>query len=111
MGTTYNTRAFNAIHEEQSSLATIWDGQVWDLDLWALPTGSDNSEAAYDFLAFATSPSALASQMAYGPPRQSAQALVGTHVELGIDMKPFIPTSPVSRITHHQQLFESPCVA
>lgn len=97
MGTTYNARAFDVIQREQPSLAVLWDGQVRELDLWVLPKGSSKRETAYSFLNLATSTENLAAQasyIAYGPPRLSSQALVGTHAASGVDMRPFIPTTP-----------------
>ena len=37
--------------------------------------------------------------ISYGPARKSSAPLVGKHAELGIDMKPHMPTNPVNAKT------------
>ena len=49
------------------------------------------------YLKFATDTQRLADQskyISYGPARASSAALVGTHADTGIDMKPHMPTNP-----------------
>jgi putative spermidine/putrescine transport system substrate-binding protein len=97
MTTAYNGRVFNAVATEKKPFVIVWDGQVWDLDLWALPKGSKNKEAALKFLAFSTDTQRLADQAAwisYGPARKSSIPLIGKHAEAGIDMAPHMPTAP-----------------
>ena len=75
----------------------MWDGQIYDLDLWAIPKGATNKEDAKRFIAFATEPAQMAAQaelIAYGPMRKSAIALVGKHPSIDIEMKGFLPTAP-----------------
>ena len=48
MTTAYNGRIFNAVAGEGKPFEIVWDGQVWDLDLWVIPKGSKNKEAALD---------------------------------------------------------------
>ncbi len=78
-------------------LNIVWDGQVYDLDLWAIPKNSANKDAAKRFIAFALEPARLAAQaqlIAYGPMRKSAIALVGKHPIVDVDMKTYLPTAP-----------------
>ncbi|MEP3630787.1 MAG: ABC transporter substrate-binding protein, partial [Hyphomicrobiales bacterium] len=79
MTTAYNGRIFNAVAGEGKPFEIVWDGQVWDLDLWVIPKGSKNKEAALDFLKFSTSTKQLAAQaswISYGPAHKSSGALV-----------------------------------
>ena len=98
MTTIYNGRLFNEIAgNNNSSYQTLWDGQIWDMDLWVVPKGSPNKTLAMDFVRFATATEQLAAQasyIAYGPARKSSQPLVGTYFDADIDMKPYMPTAP-----------------
>lgn len=83
MSSAWNGRIHSAVSEQGLPLAILWDGQVWDLELWAIPRGSERFEEAQDFIAFATEPARLAEQarhIAYGPARHSAMALVPEEV-------------------------------
>lgn len=91
MTSTYNGRLFNAIAAEGLPFETVWDGQVWDIDLWGIVRGSRNLKLAIDFIRFSTDTQRLADQtrwISYGPVRYSSAPLVPD------DMKPHIPTSP-----------------
>lgn len=89
------TSAFNGrIHAAASTwghpVATLWDHAVWAYDYWAIPSGAPNAAAARQLIAFASSPERQALQsneIAYGPARRSAQAMVSSHVQ------PFLPTT------------------
>ena len=99
MTTAYNGRIFNAIAEEKKPFEIIWDGQVFDLDLFVIPKGSKNKEAAVKFIAFATDTKRLADQaswISYGPARQSSVPLIGKHATAGMDMGPHMPTAPAN---------------
>jgi putative spermidine/putrescine transport system substrate-binding protein len=94
-GTGYNGRLFSAIEEEKQPLAIIWDGQVLDIDGWAIPSGGKHKDAVLKFVKFATDTQRLADQakyISYGPARNSSLPLVGKHATLGIDMAPHMPT-------------------
>lgn len=95
--TAYNGRIFNAVATENKPFAIVWDGQIFDLDLFVIPKGSKNTEAALQFIAFSTDTQRLADQAAYisyGPARKSSSPLVGDHAEAGIPMGPHMPTAP-----------------
>ena len=97
IGSTYNGRLFSLIAEQQQPVAMLWDWQVFDLDGWVIPVGTDKKDEVYDYLHFATDTQRLADQakyISYGPARQSSAPLVGKHAELGIDMAPHMPTDP-----------------
>ena len=95
MASAYNGRLFSAIAEKKQPIAMMWDYQVFDLDGWVVPKGTKNLEAVKKYLYFATDTQRLADQakyISYGPARYSSGPLVGKHAELGIDMKPHMPT-------------------
>ena len=98
MTTAYNGRIFNAVAAEDKPFNIVWDGQVWDLDLWIIPKGAPNKQAALDFLAFSTDTERLAGQaswISYGPTRASSSALVGSfHNKPDLKMAPQMPTAP-----------------
>ena len=94
-GNGYNGRLFSAIEEEKQPLAMIWDGQVLDIDGWAIPAGGQHKDEVLEFVKYATDTQRLADQakyISYGPARNSSLPLVGKHAELGIDMGPHMPT-------------------
>lgn len=97
MTTAYNGRIFNAVAGEDKPFEIVWDGQIWDLDLWVIPKGAPNKELAMDFLKFSTATEQLAAQasyISYGPSRKSSAPLVGKYHNKDIDMGPQMPTAP-----------------
>lgn len=97
MSTAYNGRIFSAKVAEGKPFDTLWDGQVYEYDLFVLPKGGPNPKGAMDFLKFATSTQALADQakwISYGPARKSSAALVGTFSDGKTEMAPYMPTNP-----------------
>jgi putative spermidine/putrescine transport system substrate-binding protein len=98
MTTAYNGRIFNAVAAEGKPFEIMWDGQVWDLDLWVIPKGAPNMAETLDFLKFSTGTQALADQaswISYGPVRKSSAALVGSyHNQPDLDMAGHMPTAP-----------------
>jgi putative spermidine/putrescine transport system substrate-binding protein len=110
MTTAYNGRIFNAVAAEDQDFEIVWDSQVYDLDLWVIPKGSPNKEAALDFLAFSTATEQLAAQasyISYGPARASSAPLVGSfHSKPDLAMGPQMPTAPENFGTALQNDFE-----
>ncbi|MBB4287473.1 ABC transporter substrate-binding protein [Roseospira goensis] len=97
MTTAYNGRIFNAIAVEDKPFEIVWDGQVWDLDLWVIPKDAPNKDLAWEFVKFSTATEQIARQaewISYGPARQSSVPLIGSHAEAGIPMGPHMPTAP-----------------
>ena len=93
----FSGRIFRAAVNARQRIGVLWDGQIYDVDLWAIPKGAANKEDAKRFIAFATEPAQMAAQaelIAYGPMRKSAIALVGKHPSIDIEMKGFLPTAP-----------------
>lgn len=96
MGLAFNGRIFSAIVAENKPFGVVWDGQIYDLDFWAVPKRSDHKKTSLEFIKFATSPERMAQQarwFPYGPVRKSAIPLVGKHPEVEVDMMAYIPTS------------------
>jgi putative spermidine/putrescine transport system substrate-binding protein len=97
MTAAYSGRIFRAAVGARQRVDVLWDGQIYDLDLWAIPKGAANKDDAKRFITFATEPAQMAAQaelIAYGPMRKSAIALVGKHPSVGIEMKSYLPTAP-----------------
>ena len=97
MSTAYNGRIFDAQVAENQPFEIVWDGQVLDHSQLAIVAGAPNLETALEFLAFMAQPesmAAMSSYISYSPTRHSALALVGTHVEAGIEMEPHMPVTP-----------------
>ena len=75
MSSIWNGRAYAATVWRKVPLEIIWDGQVWNMDAWAMPKGGPNPEQAKAFITFATDAKRMAEQasyLAYGPTRRSA---------------------------------------
>lgn len=91
MTTVLNGRIAYAIGQDKKPFRIIWDGQVWDLDLWAIPKGTRRLDQAYAFLKFVSEPSVLArmtDHVAYGPAHRDAVALAAPA------MRRFLPNAP-----------------
>ena len=108
--TAYNGRIFNAVAGEKKPFEIVWDGQIWDLDLWVIPKGAKNKDLALDFLKFSTATEQLAAQaswISYGPARKSSGPLVGKFAtDESIDMAPQMPTNPANLSNAVQSNFE-----
>jgi putative spermidine/putrescine transport system substrate-binding protein len=79
MTSAYNGRLYDAIAIEQKPYVVVWDGQVWDIDMWAVVKGTKNLDTAFDFVAFSTDTQRLADQakyISYGPVRRSSMRLI-----------------------------------
>lgn len=91
MTTAYNGRLFNAIFNEKKPFEIVWDGQVWDIDLWTIPKGSKNKDRAFEFIKFSSDTQRLADQakyISYGPVRKSS------FPKILPEMQPHMPTAP-----------------
>ena len=99
MSTAYNGRIFNAQVLEKQPFVIVWDSHVMIQAVLGIVAGTPKLDLARKFLAFATRAESLAGvgrYIAYAPARKSGTALVGTHLETGVDMKPHMPTSPAN---------------
>ncbi|MEL6946937.1 MAG: ABC transporter substrate-binding protein [Pseudomonadota bacterium] len=96
MTTAYNGRIFNAAVGENKPFEIVWDGQILDFDLFVIPKGAPNKEAALEFIKFSTDTQRLADQakwISYGPARKSSGPLVGKYQDGKTDMAPQMPTA------------------
>ncbi len=90
MSMAWNGRLFRPIVEEGRDIHIVWDAQIWEYDLFAIPKGSRNLDAAREFISYATSTEKLAdwtSLISYGPARKSSETRVSPEIE------PLLPTS------------------
>ena len=96
MASGYNGRFFDA-WSRGVPINMIWDGQIIDRSVWAIPSASTiDKKTALSFLRFALHPERLAHiarQIPYGPTRKSAFAYIGLHPETGIVMSDHLPTA------------------
>lgn len=77
-----NGRFYAAIVDEGKPFEIVWDGNVFDLDVWAIVKGSPHKEAAWEFIKYATNTVPLAGMqdVAYGPTRRSSEKYVAEDV-------------------------------
>jgi putative spermidine/putrescine transport system substrate-binding protein len=91
MTTGLNSRVYTIAAEPR--FGTIWDAQLYQLDVFGIPTGNPNKERGLEFIRFATGARPLAAQaelLPYGPARRSSIRLVGRNPE----MRRHLPTAP-----------------
>lgn len=97
MTTAYNGRIFAAAINEGKPFAIVWDGQIYENEMFVIPKGAPNMKEAKDFVAFATSTDGLrasAQQISYGPARKSAMLKPLIFKDGKTEMGPHLPTSP-----------------
>lgn len=91
MSSAYCNRIYTAIMQDKKPFGFLWDGEVKNIEGYAIVKGSKNAKAAQDFVRFATSTESLAklaSATALGPMRESSLAQVDKKVA------PYLPTAP-----------------
>lgn len=91
MTTAWNGRIQSAIDGEGQPFEIVWDGQMYNLDSFAILKGTQSLEAARKFIRFAARPDVLArlpKHIAYGPVRKSSLEQVPS------DIKVKLPTHP-----------------
>lgn len=83
-----NGRIFDAI-KKGAPFEILWDGQIYDLDGWAIPKGSKNQKQAWEFIKFSTQSIPLAGMqdVAYGATRKSSAPYVADAI------KPNLPSA------------------
>jgi putative spermidine/putrescine transport system substrate-binding protein len=94
MTTALNARVFSI--DAEPKIRTIWDGQLYQLEVFGIPKGDAKKKQALDFIRFATSPAPLAEQaryLPYGPARLSSIVLVRPNPETNADMRAKLPTA------------------
>ncbi|WP_285813404.1 ABC transporter substrate-binding protein [Bradyrhizobium sp. 62B] len=91
MTSAWNGRIYEAVKNSGKHFEIMWDAQELGMNVWVLPKGGPRLEAAYKFLAFATSPAVQAEQtryISYGPANKDAIS----HVDPAV--LPHLPTAP-----------------
>ena len=91
MTSVWATTGAVASREEGANFEVVWHGRVIELDLFGIPKGSRNKEAAIDFIRFASSSESLASMVEHlpnGPTRKSSLALVSEEVRAQLPNNP-----------------------
>jgi len=79
MSMIWATTGATASRQAGAKFSMVWDGRVIELDLFGIPKGSRNVEAAIEFIRFASSSASLANmvkQLPNGPTRKSSLALL-----------------------------------
>lgn len=97
MTTAYNGRIFAAAQNEGKPFEIVWDGQIYENEMFVIPKGAPNMEQAMDFIRFATSTEGLrasSSQISYGPARKSSLKEDIIFKDGKTVMAPHLPTAP-----------------
>ncbi len=96
MASGYNGRFFDA-WSRGAPINMIWDGQIIDRSVWAMPkTSAADKLSTLAFLRFALQPERLAHVarlIPYGPLRYSAFRYIGLHPDTGMVMSDHLPTA------------------
>jgi putative spermidine/putrescine transport system substrate-binding protein len=83
MSSVWATTGAVASGEEGANFDVVWDGRVIELDLFGIPKGSLNKDAAIEFIRFASSSESVAKMVDHlpnGPTRQSSLKLLSDEV-------------------------------
>jgi putative spermidine/putrescine transport system substrate-binding protein len=97
MTTAYNGRIFAAAVNEGKPFQIVWDGQVYENEMYAVPKGAPNKDLAMEFIAYATSTEGLRAQaqhISYGPARKSSMKEELIFKDGKTVMAPHLPTAP-----------------
>ncbi len=97
MTTAYNGRIFAAALNESKPFQIVWDGQLYENEMFVVPKGAPNMADAMEFIAFATSTEGLrasAQQISYGPARKSSMLEPIIFKDGKTEMAPHLPTAP-----------------
>jgi putative spermidine/putrescine transport system substrate-binding protein len=96
VGLAFNGRIFLEL-AKSPAYTVIWDGQIYDINSWAIAKSSQRKVAALEFIRFATTAdrlAAIARQFPYGPVRSSALARVGHGAAGDPNLSDRLPTAP-----------------
>ncbi len=97
MTTAYNGRIFAAAMNEGKPFQIVWDGQIYENEMFVIPKGAPNMADALEFVKFATSTEGLrasAQQISYGPARKSSMKEPIIFKDGKTEMAPHLPTAP-----------------
>ncbi len=96
MAAGFNDGFFDLANEKNMPITIIWDAQIMDYAVWAIPASSKNIELGKQFIGFATTidrMAELAEHIPYGPSRMSAFGRVGRHWKSQVQMREHLPNS------------------
>lgn len=97
MSTAYNGRIFAAVVNEGKPFQIVWDGQIYENEMYVVPKGAPNKDLALDFIRYATSTEGLRAQaqnISYGPARKSSMMEELIFKDGKTVMAPHLPTAP-----------------
>ncbi len=97
MTTAYNGRIFAAAQNEGKPFQIVWDGQIYENEMFVVPKGAPNMADAMEFVKFATSTEGLrasAQHISYGPARKSSMLEEIIFKDGKTAMAPHLPTAP-----------------
>ena len=97
MTTAYNGRIFAAAQNEGKPFQIVWDGQIYENEMFVVPKGAPNAADAMEFVKFATSTEGLrasAQHISYGPARKSSMKEELIFKDGKTVMAPHLPTAP-----------------
>ena len=97
MSTAYNGRIFAAAVGEGKPFQIVWDGQIYENEMYVVPKGAPNKDLAMEFIRYATSTEGLraqAQQISYVPARKSSMAEEIVFKDGTTVMAPHLPTAP-----------------
>lgn len=97
MTTAYNGRLFDAAINENKPFEILWDNQILDFNLYVVPKGAPNKDAAWTYIKWATRSerqAELTRYISYGPVRKSGSAGVGLYKDDKTEMAAYLPTYP-----------------
>ncbi|WP_225026048.1 ABC transporter substrate-binding protein [Xinfangfangia pollutisoli] len=109
MTTAYNGRIFNAVITEGKPFSIIWDGQIYENEMYVIPKGAPHMEDALEFVKYATSTEGLRAQaqyISYGPARKSALKDELLFNDGKTVMGPHLPTAPENMTNALESNFE-----
>jgi putative spermidine/putrescine transport system substrate-binding protein len=109
MTTAYNGRIFGPTVDEGKPFVIVWDGQIYENEMYAVPKGAPNKDQAMEFIAYATSTEGLQAQakfISYGPARKSANATEILYKDGKTVMGPHLPTAPANMTNALETSFE-----
>jgi putative spermidine/putrescine transport system substrate-binding protein len=97
MTTAYNGRIFAAAMNEGKPFQIVWDGQIYENEMFVVPKGAPNMADAMEFIKYATSTEGLrasAQQISYGPARKSSMKEPIIFKDGKTEMASHLPTAP-----------------
>lgn len=97
MTTAYNGRIFNAAVAEGKPFKIVWDSQIYENEMYAIPKGAPHKDDALKFIQYATSTKGLRQQaqwISYGPARLSSLKEPLVFNDGKTEMGPNMPTAP-----------------